>query len=183
MRILKILSLGLQLAATAALARDEAGIALPDQVRVEGRSLSLVGSGTGSKLLFKDYVAALYTERRETTAQGFIESNQTKSIQLVMLRDVDKDRILQAIREGFVRNSKAEVSALKSRLEALAGAWPDLKAGAHLVFTFTPGKGTVLSGAAKPTVIDGKDFADALFSVWLGRNPVNERLKQELLGH
>ncbi len=30
-------------------------------------------------------------------------------------------------------------------------------------------------------VLEGKDFADALFSVWLGANPVQEDLKRALL--
>lgn len=29
--------------------------------------------------------------------------------------------------------------------------------------------------------MEGKDFADALFSVWLGANPVQEDLKRALL--
>jgi hypothetical protein len=31
-------------------------------------------------------------------------------------------------------------------------------------------------------VIEGKDFADALFSVWLGRTAVDDELKAGLLG-
>ncbi len=31
-------------------------------------------------------------------------------------------------------------------------------------------------------VIEGKDFADALFSVWLGSDPVDRDLKKALLG-
>jgi len=46
-----------------------------------------------------------------------------------------------------------------------------------------PGKGTVVTakGTEKGT-IEGKDFADALFAVWLGPNPVQEDLKKALLG-
>ena len=39
------------------------------------------------------------------------------------------------------------------------------------------------SGAALgKTVIAGKDFADALFAIWLGEHPVDDGLKQGLLG-
>jgi hypothetical protein len=30
--------------------------------------------------------------------------------------------------------------------------------------------------------VEGKDFADALFSVWLGQSPVDESLKNGMLG-
>jgi len=29
--------------------------------------------------------------------------------------------------------------------------------------------------------LPGKDFADALFSVWLGKHPVDDELKREML--
>jgi hypothetical protein len=35
---------------------------------------------------------------------------------------------------------------------------------------------------AEKGVIEGKDFADALFSVWLGPEPVQADLKTALLG-
>ncbi|MCM2317339.1 MAG: chalcone isomerase family protein [Thermoanaerobaculia bacterium] len=30
--------------------------------------------------------------------------------------------------------------------------------------------------------MEGKDFADALFAVWLGKYPVDEKLKDGMLG-
>jgi hypothetical protein len=38
-----------------------------------------------------------------------------------------------------------------------------------------------VNGAEKG-VLELKDFADALFAVWLGANPVQEDLKKKLLG-
>jgi hypothetical protein len=40
----------------------------------------------------------------------------------------------------------------------------------------------VTAKSVEKGVIEGKDFADALFSVWLGANPVQEDLKKALLG-
>jgi hypothetical protein len=37
-------------------------------------------------------------------------------------------------------------------------------------------------GQGKSITIPGKDFADALFSVWLGPKPVEDALKRALLG-
>jgi hypothetical protein len=59
----------------------------------------------------------------------------------------------------------------------------DVTEGDPILMTYVPGKGVTVSikGAEKGTV-EGKDFADALFSVWLGPNPVQEDLKKALLG-
>ena len=44
------------------------------------------------------------------------------------------------------------------------------------------GKGTVVAaGGVDKVTIEGKDFADALFSVWLGQHPVDGGLKDEML--
>jgi hypothetical protein len=61
--------------------------------------------------------------------------------------------------------------------------FPAVVEGDQIVLTYVPGKGTSVSakGQAKG-VIEGKDFSDALLSVWLGGNPVQEDLKKALLG-
>ncbi len=49
--------------------------------------------------------------------------------------------------------------------------------------TYVRGRDTSVSiKGAEKGVVEGKDFADALFSVWLGGNPVQEDLKNALLG-
>jgi hypothetical protein len=74
------------------------------------------------------------------------------------------------------------MGALRQRLNVFKAAIPDLKEKEHLTFTYIPGRGTVIGGKATETVIPGKDFADALFSVWLGNSPVDGALKKGLLG-
>jgi len=59
---------------------------------------------------------------------------------------------------------------------------PDAKKGSTIVITYVPGSGTMLSTAGERSIIPGKDFADALFSVWLGPSPVDDGLKKGLLG-
>jgi hypothetical protein len=41
----------------------------------------------------------------------------------------------------------------------------------------------MLSTAGERSVIPGKDFADALFSVWLGQHSADDGLKRGLLGN
>jgi hypothetical protein len=45
-----------------------------------------------------------------------------------------------------------------------------------------PGSGSLVRGQARELKIPGKDFADALFSVWLGSEPSNAALQHQLLG-
>jgi hypothetical protein len=75
------------------------------------------------------------------------------------------------------------MGALTDRLQKLTGMFPAVVEGDQIVLTYVPGKGTSVSAKGQDKgVIEGKDFADALFSVWLGGNPVQEDLKKALLG-
>jgi Chalcone isomerase-like len=70
---------------------------------------------------------------------------------------------------------------LKERLDRFIEQIPDLKEG--LTITYVPGQGTtvVVGEAEARTRIEGKDFADALFRVWLGEDPVDSDLKDKML--
>ncbi len=49
--------------------------------------------------------------------------------------------------------------------------------------TYIPGTGTELALNGRPMgVIEGADFAAAIFSLWLGENPYDKRFKNALLG-
>ena len=172
----------LSLLATPALARDIEGTPIADTVTQDGKTLSLIGAGIRNKWMFNVYVGALYAEKPTFNAANLIKSEQIKRMDLHLLRDVGKDKIVESIREGFEKQSKAQMPALQGRLDQLAAAVPDLKKGDTLSLTYIPDKGVVVGGAAKETVIPGKDFADALFSVWLGPDPVDGDLKRKLLG-
>lgn len=164
-------------------AKERAGVQAADTVTVEGKTLKLNGLGLRTKAIFKVYVLALYLETPSKNPQAIIQSDQIKRVQMVLLRSVDKAKIVDAIREGFSRNNQAQLPALKSRLDTLANVIPDLKEGNQLVFTYVPGKGTLVQApGGKTATLEGKDFADALFSTWLGKIPADEDLRDELLG-
>ena len=111
-----------------------------------------------------------------------IASDQIKRVQMNMLRDLDRGKIVEAVQQGFERNSGPRMPQLQERLDRFLRAIPDLRGGQTIVITYFPGRGTVLkAGSGEEVSIAGKDFADALFSVWLGDNPVDGDLKAEML--
>ena len=169
--------------AAAAVAGEVAGVKMPDTATVEGKTLKLNGVGLRKKMLFKVYVAGLYVETPSRDAATVISSDQIKSIRLHILRGLDGAQIGEAISDGFWHNSKAQMGVLSDRLQKLTGMFPAVVNGDQIVLTYVPGKGTMVSAKGQDKgVIEGKDFADALFSVWLGANPVQDDLKAALLG-
>ncbi|WNG46222.1 hypothetical protein F0U60_20430 [Archangium minus] len=166
-----------------AAAKEVAGAQFPDAVTLEGKELNLNGAGLRKKLVFNVYAAGLYLQNPSQSAQQVIESDQLKRVRLSMLRDLDKKTITEAIVDGFKKNAKDKLPALQQRLDTFTAAIPDLKKGDELVLTYVPGKGTTIeSKAGQKISVEGKDFSDALFSVWLGKSPVDESLKDGMLG-
>jgi Chalcone isomerase-like len=166
-----------------ALAKEVAGVTLPDTVTVEGKTLKLNGAGLRKKVVFKVYVAGLYLETPSKDAATVVSSDQIKRMQLSVLRSLSGRQVSEAIEEGFEKNSKAQMGALKARLDKLGTMIPNVENGDQILLTYVPGKGTVVSAkGAEKGVIEGKDFSDALLSVWLGPNPVQADLKPALLG-
>ncbi|HLG99638.1 MAG TPA: chalcone isomerase family protein [Bryobacteraceae bacterium] len=162
--------------------REESGVSMPEMVGVAGRELQLNGMGVFKEAFFKVYVAGLYLEDPTADARIAINTDEAKRIVIVMLRDVSRKTFVQAVETGILRNSSRSMPALRARLDLLEQALPNLKKGDILDFTFVPGAGTVVRGQGKEMTIPGKDFADALFSAWLGAKPVNAGLKRKLLG-
>jgi hypothetical protein len=161
-----------------------AGVALPDSITVEGKTLVLNGMGIRKATIFrvKAYVAGFYLENKSRSADEIIRSEQVKRLDMVLLRDVDRDDIVDVWRKGL-KNNGADMVSLKPRFDQFAGWMTDLKEHDTLTFFYVPGRGVtvVLKGKVKGTIA-GADFANALFSIWFGREPADDDLKDALLG-
>ncbi len=182
MRELHRLLVGLVLLSTVAGARELEGVQMPDTAVVEGKSLKLNGVGLRKKLFFNVYVAGLYVETPSKDPATLVSSDQVKQVKMVMLRDLSKEKMSEAIREGFEKNAGPQMPTLRQRLNRLIRSVPDIKKGDVLAVTYVPGKGTTFAGSGEQSIIEGKDFGDALFSVWLGKYPVDSDLKTGLVG-
>ena len=156
---------------------------MPEVVSVAGRELRLNGMDVRKEKAFlKVYVVALYLERPTPDARAAITTDEAKRIVIRMLRDVSREQFVQAVETGIMRNSGPAMPTLRARLDLLEQALPALKKGNVLDFTYLPGAGTLVRGQGQEMTIPGKDFADALFSVWLGSKPINGDPQAQVVG-
>ncbi len=163
-------------------ARDPVGGTMPEIIKDDGRILALNGTGVGTKILVHIYAIGLYLEKKTTDARTAITSDEAKRIALVMLRNVSRQQFVQAVERGMLRNSGVPITTLRSRLDLSERALPALEKGDMLDFTYLPAVGTVVRGQGRELKIPGKDFAEALFSVWLGPDADSSSLRDKLLG-
>ena len=175
----------LALAALLALpaASDAARERAPQQVTIGDRTLVLNGTGTRSKLGISIYRAALYVEAKSSDPAMLLAPDRSRRMSLHVVRDVPREPMEKATRWTFERNAGERMSSLQARLDAFVALLVDLHPGDRFEMTFVPGVGTTVAvRGAEVGVIAGADFAEVLFSIWLGERPVQESLKRDLLG-
>ena len=160
-------------------------VKVPDSVKTGDTDLVLNGLGIrkATFLNVKVYVAGLYLPQKSGDTAKIIGANQPWQLVLHFVRDVDASDIRDAWQEGFEKNSADKLAALQPRIKTLNARMVDFKEGQYLSFTNDPAKGIAVDvNGASGAAIEGADFANALLSIWLGREPPNEELKSGLLG-
>jgi len=97
-----------------------------------------------------------------------------KQVVLKFVRDVSADQIRGAFREALT-------TANKARVEQFLAGFTDIKTGQECVLKYSGGAlEPVVAGQPKPPIND-KDFAVAVFGIWLGDKPIQEDIKKELV--
>lgn len=175
----------LTLVTSMAFAAEKGGVTMPDSVQVSGTNLVLNGLGIREATVFNVdvYVAGLYLESKSSDGAAIAKSTQKRRLVLHFVREVDRGDIVKAWSEGFEKNAGGNKAALQARIDRLNGWMSDMAKGQTLSFTYESGKGVEVNvkGQKKGTV-EGDDFAEAFFLIWLGANPPNAGLKSGLLG-
>lgn len=179
-----LLALPLAFAAQAAQALEVAGVKVEESAELAGKKLLLNGAGLRKKVFFKVYVGALYVEQRSGDPAALVAADAPRLVRLHMLRELDKESVLKAFREGIEKNSKATAPAALAKLARVESAIPaELKTGQVITVSYVPGTGTSLGiEGGTAASVEGKDFADAILRVWLGEDPVDSDLKAGMLG-
>ena len=165
-------------------AAEISGVKLPDQVTVAGKSLKLNGAGLRQATILKVnvYAAGLYLEKPSGDGETIANSDQTKSIQMVFMRDVSAKQMAEAFQEGFDKNCVAGCAELKPFISKLQALMKDLKKGDTMAFHFSSDGVDVMIRGQKMSSVGDKAFSHQLIRCWIGKNPPNSGLKEGLLG-
>ncbi len=170
-----------------AAAGELAGVTLPDQISVEGKTLLLNGMGLREATWLKVdvYVAGLYLEEKSSDPDAIIASERSKRIVMRFVRDVGRKDLVKAWDESFEENAGQGFAALKERVGTLDSWMPDvIHKGEAITFTYLPERGVSVDVRDRSMGdLPGADFARALFRIWLGPKPPGAALKAGLLRH
>jgi hypothetical protein len=170
---------------TNAEAREIAGITVSETASIGETKLQLNGTGIRRKVFFKIYVGSLYLEKKGATAEKIYQQDGARRVQLdILYNKLTKEQLVDAWNDGFRSNLDAgELKALQLRINSFNQAFSEVTKGDRIELDYEPGKGTAvrIKGGLVAT-IPGKDFSDALISIWLGDKPADHSLKKAMLG-
>ena len=183
-RFLTIISLTLVacLSAMTAGAAEVEGIYYGDSHIVDSTKLKLTGVGLLRYWGFKAYTGAFYLA--EGTPINDVLSDTAKRIELEYFRSIKGKDFGPATNKSISKNVDSKTfERLRSRIDYHNSLYEDVGPGDRYSLTYIPGKGTelCLNGQSKG-LIEGADFAAAVFSIWLGPKPINESFKKQILG-
>lgn len=185
LQLLVLVTVGFCLLFSSSEAATMKGVKLEDKVSVAGQELLLNGMGVRKKFFLSIYVAGLYLPQKTSSATEAVNADVPKKVVMVFVyHKVGKEKIIEGWNEGFFKNSQEKLPVLKARIDQFNGYFTsDLKKGDRFDFVYQPGVGTAVSiNKVKLGVVPGKDFMQALWAIWLGDNPADQKLKEKLLG-
>ncbi|MGD9301306.1 MAG: chalcone isomerase family protein [Desulfobacterales bacterium] len=170
------------LAVTPAKTAEIEGVKYSKMYSAEGKNLYLAGVGLLRYWGFKAYTGALYLEEGATPDAAL--SDTAKRIELEYFRAIKGKDFGPATNKSIAKNVDTQTfERLRPQIDYHNSLYQDVQPGDRYSLTYIPGRGTELALNGEPIgVIEGADFAQAVFSIWLGSNPINDSFKKQILG-
>ena len=173
------------LVTTVATGAEVEGVSFLPSIQTEGgESLELKGVGLlRYRVLLKGYVAALYLAEAPAEADS-VRDDVGRRLEIEYFWKIRAKDFARVTLEGIARNVDDETFAsLREPIARFNTFYRDVRPGDRYALTYLPGAGMELAlNGEQLGVIEGEEFASAIFSIWFGDEPVDERLKRQLLG-
>lgn len=157
-------------------------------VAVQGTTLTMNGSGTRYRLMFKVYDMALYLARKANGVDAIINMEGPKRLAFVAQRDIAGTDLGVAFIKGLQANNandQVQRHTLSStRLIEIFSGKAKLATGDTFAMDYLPGKGTqfFIQGQPQGAPVGDAEFFAMILRIWLGPSAVEPNLKDGLLG-
>ena len=164
------------------------GVILPRTIEFKQRTLMLNGVGIRSKMWVDVYVQALYLSDLSQNAESILESNSEMAIRLQITSSmVTSEKLSKSLNKGLIKSiGDGNLSKFKTQialLESLLNKEKTFKDDAiNLIYNPADESLWVYKNDRYEGKIPGLEFKKVFFGIWLSDNPVDEKLKNDLLG-
>lgn len=165
---------------------DINGVTVPRKIEFQNKTLQLNGAGGRSKMWLEVYVQALYLSQLSQDPQFIIDSDTEMAVRIEITSSmVSSSKLTKAMNAGFEKSAGSNFEELRPRIEDFKKLLSDpITEKDVFVLAYNPLDQTI--NVYKNEILKGKvpgfDFKKAFFGIWLSDKPVDETLKNNLLG-
>lgn len=177
----------LVMAATSAVlpALEVSGKVIPDSAAVGSATVPLSGAALLKyKWVISLYVAGLYVPAGTPATAAAAVAVSPKRLLMNYARDIPREKMVEAT-DSTIGNglSDAQRLALQPSLTAWNALYPAPQENDVVTFDHLPGGLLIMSNnGAEIGRLTDEAFAQALFAIWIGEDPVKESLRDTLIG-
>lgn len=160
------------------------GVTLPDDLTLGSSELILNGAGVRSKFFVHVYVAALYLGEKSSDAEAVIAADEPMNIRVVITSDlITGDRFADSAMDGFVRSTHGDLSEIQNEVDVMIKTFrTSLQNDDVFDLNYLPDVGVeIYRNGEKKEVVPGLAFKKAMFGIWLSDDPVQNRLRDDML--
>lgn len=175
----------------AAFALEIEGVKVDDQTTLGKGGPQLVLNGAGVRhrmMMINVYVGALYLTAKKTSTEDVLVDPGPKRVAMhILIDELTAKELIASLNNALAANHiPAELALIESRIQDLNRMMNSvgvIKKGGVVLLDYLPGSGTriTVNGQEKIT-IKGEDFFRAMLRIWIGKKPVDGRLRDAMLG-
>ncbi|MBU1168346.1 MAG: chalcone isomerase family protein [Proteobacteria bacterium] len=180
-RLILLVIAGLMMVSTA----YAEGKAMPDTMKAGDADLLLNGSGVRTKLFMDLYVAGLYVPEKTKDVVALLKKDDKMAMRLqIISKLITSEKMSEATREGFEKSTHGNIAPIQKEIDDMISVFSaEIKQDDVYDMVYVPGTGTnIIKNGVLAKTIPGEEFSKALFGIWIGDNPVQEKLKSGLAG-
>lgn len=158
-------------------------VTFSNEYAVENVKLKIRGTALLRYMVFvKAYVGGFYLPEHVSSEAAL--SEVPKRLEVEYFQTIKGEKFGPATRKMIAKNVDAQtLKRLQPKIDYHNSLYVDVKPGDRYSLTYIPGKGTELALNGEPRgIIEGSEFAAALFSIWIGPNPIDKTFKNQILG-
>lgn len=166
-------------------AKTIADVNVPDSITAHQQVLQLNGGGVRSKFFMDLYVGSLFTTKHIHEAAPVLNGDMAGAIRLNITSGmITSEKLTEALHDGFSQATGGNTSAIDASIKKFVAATftEEIKEGDQFTLVSIPNEGIYSYKNSKQlTQVNNEAFRKALMSIWLGKKPTDDDLKEDML--
>ena len=163
------------------------GATLPAKLTQTKTELILNGAGVRTKFFMKVYVSGLYLTAKSKVAKDIIAADKPMAVRMHIISNLmTNSNMSTAVKEGFEKSTGGNTEPIQPKIDACLKIFNKdlIKVGDVFDIYYIPKEGTKIfkNGKFQEPIIPGLDLKRAIFGIWLCPDPVEDSLKEKMLG-